>query len=292
MGDGGTLAWGLGFPWMAKNGLYPPNVPFVTHSPYVMEALLRIAEARPREAEACMRMFDGTWRFLESLRLTVAAEGAIAASYSPRVEPRLVVNASSYAAWAYGMHASFGSPSRRDRAEYMATALCRWVVSQQQDDGTWFYFADRQPGNFMDVFHTCFVIRNLRKAAQHVSALRDIVSAPAAAGWKALKEQAYDADAGLVHRYLHRDFMDPYAWDLYDQAEYLGLLVDFGEIDAAAALQRNVTGHFSRGDDWWCRLDCFGRRWGKNFLRWGIVPFWYQSARLRDAARAAHARAA
>lgn len=28
-------AWGLGFPWMSKNGLYGPDVPFVTHTPYV-----------------------------------------------------------------------------------------------------------------------------------------------------------------------------------------------------------------------------------------------------------------
>ncbi|MDC0889446.1 hypothetical protein OAS42_02260, partial [bacterium] len=35
-------AWGLGFPWMSKNGLYNSDIPFITHTPYAMEALCRL----------------------------------------------------------------------------------------------------------------------------------------------------------------------------------------------------------------------------------------------------------
>jgi len=70
--------------------------------------------------------------------------------------------------------------------------------------------------------------------------------------------------------------------DLYDQAEYLGLLVDYGLFDEASEFAERVEKKFRKGEHWYCRIDIFGRRWGKDFLRWGIVPFWYHQARLKE----------
>ncbi|MDH5694173.1 MAG: hypothetical protein OEZ47_13830, partial [Gammaproteobacteria bacterium] len=36
----GGGAWGLGFRWVDKRCTYEENIPFVTHTPYVMEALV------------------------------------------------------------------------------------------------------------------------------------------------------------------------------------------------------------------------------------------------------------
>ncbi len=74
---------------------------------------------------------------------------------------------------------------------------------------------------------------------------------------------------------------DPFKLDLYDQAEYLGLLVDFDLLDEAVEFSARVEMRFRKGEHWYCRIDIFGRRWGKDFLRWGIVPFWYHRARLK-----------
>lgn len=282
-GAADAWAWGLGFPWMSKNGYYPPEVPFVTHTPYVMEALLTLADAHACHDEATA-MFCGTWTFLERLHVLHDTGDELALSYAPIAEPRAVVNANAYAAFAYALHAMHGDLDHREAATAKAARLMRWVVGRQRADGTWTYYADDAPGNFIDTFHSGFVLKNLHKTGALLPELAEIAAPALARGRRALDELALDPHTGLCRRFLARSHRDPYRWDLYDQAEYLGVLVDAGALDAAEAFRKRAEDAFRRGDDWWCRIDVFGRRWGRNFLRWGIMPFHYHAARL-DAAR-------
>jgi hypothetical protein len=272
-------AWGLGFVWMSKNGLYGTNVPFITHTPYIMEALLEVARQDGAHAEECYEMFRGTWRFLESLKVMDETVDTLSLSYAPMNEIRPVVNANSYASFAFALHA-VNNENKHNVALDKALRIARWVVNQQRSDGSWTYFADDLPGNFIDGFHSCLVLRNLIKVAKIVPSASGIVETAIDKGWAFLRVRAFDKQNGMLRRFVIRDFLDPYAWDIYDQAEYLGLLIDFGEIEEAVRFRSNIKNHFSNGRDWWCRIDILGRRWGKNFLRWGIVPFWFHSARL------------
>ncbi len=276
------VAWGLGFPWMSKNGLYGSDVPFVTHTPYVMEALLVLADQAGLHDEA-MNLFHGTWNFLESLKVMHRSKGVLALSYAPVEEPRIVVNANSYAAFAYALHSVYGKSKVQDAASLKARRLAQWVVRQQQADDSWFYYADKEPGNFIDCFHSCFVIKNLLKVKRLLPDLADIIDQPIQKGWRYIKEEFFDRRAGLCRRFTARSHCDPFRWDLYDQAEFLGLLVDFGELEWAIDFARRVEKRFSKGNNWYCRIDILGRRWGKNFLRWGIMPFWYHQSRLEKA---------
>ena len=278
-GARGQWSWGLGFPWMSKNGLYGPDVPFVTHTPYVMEALLELADQSELYDEA-MSLFHGTWSFLESLKVMHRGTEDLALSYAPVEEPRIVVNANSYAAFAYALHSVHGKSEVGDEARLKAKRLVRWVVRRQQADGSWFYYADRDPGNFIDCFHSCFVIKNLLKVKRLLPDLADTVEQPIKIGWRYIKEEFFDRRAGLCRRFTVRSHRDPFRWDLYDQAEFLGLLVDFREFDRAIDFAGLVEKRFSKGSNWYCRIDIFGRRWGRNFLRWGIIPFWYHRSRL------------
>lgn len=273
-------AWGLGFPWMSKNGLYDREVPFVTHTPYVMEALLFIAGEKELKEDA-MAMFNGTWPFLESLHVKESGAGRLALSYAPVDEPRIVVNANAYASFAYALHARYGRAEVRDAARAKSIELANWVIGEQDERGAWFYYADKEPGNFIDCFHSCFVIKNLIKAGGLIGDIK--AEASIEKGFGFLKESFYDPKQGLCRRFLVRDIKDPYRCDLYDQAEFLGLLIDMGEIEEAGIFHDRVKGVFNSGDDWWCKIDLLGRRWGKNLLRWGIAPFWYNSARLGSA---------
>ena len=275
-------AWGLGFPWMSKNGLYGPDVPFVTHTPYVMEALFVLAN-KPALRDEAMAMFHGTWLFLESLRVMYQGDAGLALSYAPVDEPRIVVNANTYAALAYALHAVHGKSQIREQARVKAQQLVRWVASQQRPDGSWFYYADVSPGNFIDCFHSCFVVKNLLKIRRLLPDLVDLVDPAVERGWQYIQNNFYNYDKGLCRRFTVRSQRDPFRWDLYDQAEFLGLLVDFRELERASAFVRGVEKRFRKGDDWYCRIDILGRRWGKNFLRWGIVPFWYHRARMKRA---------
>lgn len=274
--------WGLPFAWYSKNGVYGANIPYVTNTPYIMEALLRFA-IQPSLYTESMELFHGTWAFLESLKVMHESENELALSYAPIDEPRMVVNANSYAAFAYALHAVHGKQEAREIARKKCEMIVRWVVHQQGKDGSWLYYADQDAGNFIDCFHSCFVVKNLLKVSKLLPDLSGVIQPVATLGWVYIRRELYDPASGLCRRFAVRAQRDPFRWDLYDQAEYLGLLVDFGLLEEAESFAARVENKFRKGEHWYCRIDVLNRRWGKDFLRWGIVPFWYHSARLRNA---------
>ncbi len=280
-----SVSWGLGFPWMSKNGLYGPETPFVTHTPYVMEALLHLGRIGGEEGERALSLFDRTLPFLDSLKVMQESGEVLALSYAPVEEPRIVVNANSYAAFALALHLkrkrekSGGSDDIAD-LEDRVCRLVRWVVSQQNEDGSWYYYADTDPGNFIDCFHSCFVLKNLGKVAREVPETTEISREALVKGSRFVREAFFDPAARLARRFTLRDIKDPFVWDLYDQAEYLGMLIDESDYESAVQLTRCVRDRFMSGGQFYCKIDIFGRRWGKNFYRWGIMPFLYQESRL------------
>lgn len=273
--------WGLPFPWYSKNGVYPNSIPYITNTPYVMEALLRVLQNC--EHQGARTLFNSTWGFLESLQVMYEDGDCIAVSYAPVDEPRIVINANSYSALAYAMHAIFGEEECRQAARLKVIQLVKWIIKEQSNDGSWLYYADSEPGNFIDCFHSCFLLKNLHKISGLIPEVAAVLQKSIEKGFIFVQQKLLDEQAGLCRRFVGMQLKDPFRWDLYDQAEYLGVLIDLGMIDNALQFRENAKKYFSCGDDWWCRIDIFGRRWGKNFMRWGIVPFAYQSARL-DAA--------
>lgn len=275
-------AWGLGFKWYSVNGVYPETMPYITNAPYVMEALVKIPSDSPAKARA-NKLFADSWYFLEALKVQYEDEDSMALSYAPIEEPNIVVNANSYAAFSYAMHWRHGPKERRKVARRRALKLARWVVKQQYDDGRWYYLANRGAHDMIDGFHSCFVVRNLRKAGKYLPDIVPITERAIENGWRYIKRELFDPKVGLSRRYAVISRPDPFRYDLYDQAEFLGLLVDFNELEAARALVENVHKRFVRKGDWYCRIDKLNRRWGRNFLRWGVVQFWVHEERLQRA---------
>lgn len=276
--DGG-FGWGLPFRWYSKHAVYSDRIPYITHTPYVMEALLKLARDTAH-ADRAMEMFLGTWAFMESLRVMSADGRRMALSYSSEEEGRIVNNSQSYAALAYALHASHGSPGHRDQAVQRCRNLTEWLLSEQREDGSWLYYADDRPGNFTDCFHSCFIIKNVSKVVELLPDLAGMVQESMERAVSFLDERFLDRKKLLCRRFVNQVRRDLYRWDIYDQAEYLGVLLDVGRIDEAMEFRKSVRGYFFDGKDWYCRIDYLGRRWGRNFLRWGIMPFHYQSARL------------
>ncbi len=273
------VGWGLPFRWYSKNGSYSARTAYVTNTPYVMEALLSMPWSDDYKSFAD-EMFQTTWDFLESLRILHSTDDQLALSYAPIDEPRCVNNANSYAALSYALHAIHGREGRKDLAASKAMKLVSWIGHQQNVDGSWHYYADNAPGNFIDCFHSCFVIKNLIKVRSLLSKTSLDIDYSIDHGWKFITDHFFDHKSGLCRRFVERDIKDPFRWDIYDQAEYLGLLIDFGLFDEAKRFSAHVEQKFRKGNNWYCRIDIIGRRWGKNFMRWGIVPFQYHKARL------------
>lgn len=277
-----SVSWGLGFPWMSKNGLYGPETPFVTHTPYMMEALLHVATF-PGCRERALAVFDKTMGFLDGLNVMFESEEELALSYAPVEEPRIVVNANAYAAWAYAMHLrralDRGDERAAQRIESRIRKIVRWVIARQHANGAWDYYADTATGNFIDCFHTCFIVKNLHKASSVLENLEGVDRA-IEAGVGFLAGAFHDRAKGLARRFVVRDIKDPYVWDLYDQAELLGVYLDVGRVSEATALAERATDVFFRKGHWYSRIDVLGRPWGRGFLRWGIMPFLYERQRL------------
>jgi len=270
-------SWGLGFPWMSKNGLYDEDMPFVTHTPYALEALIRIyRECENRDVkERALAYFSASRQFLDGLKCMYEDENAMALSYAPIDEPRIVVNANSYACFSYALHAAY-SDSYKEEANLRCEKLLNWVLAQQEENGSWYYYADKEAGNFIDGFHSCFVLKNLLKTLDLRPELISRIEPAVARGMAYLRREFVDSKSGLLRRFTCRDIKDPFVWDLYDQAEYVGLLVQLGELDEAGLFLSLIQKHFYRNGHWYCRKDFFGRRWGKDFLRWGIMPLFHQ----------------
>ena len=277
--------WGLPFVWYSKNGRYDSNTPYVTNTPYVMEALLELAKDYSVREDA-MIMFNSTWGFLESLKVIIDTDDVLALSYAPVDEPRIVVNANSYAAFSYALHAMKGRKKVESIAHEKVLRLTRYVVCQQNADGSWPYYADQEAGNFIDGFHSCFVVKNLLKVGGLLPDCKQLVNCAVDKGWLFIQNNLFDSAKGLCRRFVKRSHRDLFKWDLYDQAEYLGLLVDFGLLEEASCFSERVERLFRKDIHWYCRIDVFGRRWGRDFLRWGIAPFQYHQARLRQALEA------
>jgi len=281
-------SWGLGFPWMSKNGLYDENMPFITHTPYALEALIRIYLecSNQKIKQKALGHFNGSRTFLTSLKVMYEDERSLALSYAPIDEPRIVVNANSYAGFAYALQSHFG-----DKENQMSLQRCekltQWVLDQQQENGSWFYYADNYPGNFIDGFHTCFVLKNLIKVSKLVPGLAKKISPVIDKGMRYLNQSFIDKKTGLLHRFALRDIKDPFVWDLYDQAEYLGLLILKGDRYKAEEFLSKIYRCFHKNGNWYCRKDFFGRLWGKNFLRWGVMPLFHQEHELNQLKREA-----
>lgn len=272
-------SWGLGFSWMSKNGLYGPEVSFITHTPYVMEALVQLRKV-PSCHDNATQLFQGTWDFLETLKPMYEDVKALALSYAPISEPRIVVNANSYAAYSYALHATYGHSSVKERAlERVEKILC-WILRQQQSNNLWSYYADDSPGNFIDCFHSCFILKNLYKINKQFPTTFSYLLPILETSLVSLQQHFFDGHSGLCRRYYKRDFLDGFKWDLYDQAEYLGILIDFSQYNQAVELVSEIEKRFMNGNDLYCKIDITGRRWGKNFLRWGISSYLYHKSRL------------
>ncbi len=272
--------WGLGFPWMSKNGLYPESLPFITHTPYVMEALLELSKYSVVSEES-MNMFDNTRGFLEDLLVMYEANDQLALSYAPVDEPRMVINANTYAALAYALHAVHGQAEYKEIAKAKVQLLLNWIVLQQQVDGSWYYYADNDSGNFIDCFHSCFIIKNLLKVKKLLNLNDSTLDNTINKGWLFIRQNFYDENNGLCKRFVERDIKDPFVWDLYDQAEYLGLLIDFGLKNEAQEFYEYTKVKFSSHNKLFSRIDLFNRKWGKSFKRWGIVPFMYYENQMK-----------
>lgn len=207
--------WGYPFDWVTRTGVMAAGTPLITTTPYVYEAF------------AAVQRIDGQARWLEILHSIAdhAAEDipdrelaadAATAGYNPFDAAGGVINASAYRAFLLTSAAiQFG----RDDYRRIAERNLNFVLRAQQPDGSWFYASD-EVRDFVDHFHTCFVLKALAKieALTGHEGCRKAIQA----GTAYYVRHLFDGN-GLPKPFSRAPRLTVYRQELYDYAECINL---------------------------------------------------------------------
>src|SRR5262249_38173408 len=149
--------WGYPFDWVTRNGVLKEETPLITTTPYVYEAFLQVFKLDPRDE----------WKLiLESIARHASvdikdfktSEKASSCSYTP-YDRGGVINAAAYRAFLLTSASLLFS---NDNYWKIAERNLNFVLENQNHDGSWFYAVDGVR-DFVDHYHTCFVMKALAK---------------------------------------------------------------------------------------------------------------------------------
>ena len=211
------LGWGYPFDWVTIDGTIPKQTPLITTLPYVYEAFAAVQDIEPDD-RWLQTMRSIAEHALHDYRDYDAGRGSATCTYSPLPWDRgRVVNANAYRAFLLTKAAhDFGN----DKYQQAAEPNLQFVLNSQAPDGSWPYAVDGRR-DFIDHYHTCFVLKGLVKIDQITG--RGDYRAAIERGLGYYAEHLFDAEE------LPRPFAKPprlivYRKELYDYAECINLL--------------------------------------------------------------------
>jgi hypothetical protein len=289
--------WGYPYDWVTRNGVIKEHTPLITTTPYCYEAFLQVAELLDQRSEIRDQRSEGgienpvselstlndqkePKQILESIARHAAndikdfrtSETASSCSYTP-YDGGGVINAAAYRAFLLTSASQiFSNGSYFNAAE----RNLKFVLGNQNPDGSWFYAVDGVR-DFVDHYHTCFVMKALTKIhtltghAATLEALRKGVSY--------YLNNLFDQD-GLPKPFSKAPRLTVYKRELYDCAECINLCLLLR--DRFPVLNKTldkVVGHILEA--WVKRDGSFRSR--KLHMGWDNVPMhrWGQAQMFR-----------
>jgi len=264
-------SWGYPFNWVTRGGVIKKDTPLITTTPYVYEAFLQAFKVSQRdEWRGLLASIARHARFeikdFETSRL------ASSCSYSP-FDGGGVVNAAAYRAFLLFSASQFFS---NDDYRKTAERNLNFVLEAQNPDGSWYYAVDGVR-DFVDHFHTCFVMKALGKiyALNGDERCHDAL----ARGTEYYVENLFDEE-GLPKPFSKAPRLTVYKRELYDCAECinLGLILRKGFPDLEKTVMRVINDVLVR----WVKADGSFRSRRLHF-GWDNVPMhrWGQSQMFR-----------
>ncbi|MDP4129490.1 MAG: hypothetical protein Q8939_04960 [Bacteroidota bacterium] len=268
--------WGINMPWVSKIATYEEEVPHVTHTPYALEAFLKYQElTKTTEYD---KIIDSILQFLDNdLNKLIDSGDTLALSYSPKTEVRVVVNANSYAMSCYA--SLYGrNPDLNAHIEDKIKKLYHFLVTTQHENGSWYYFADDGPGNLIDCFHSCIVLKNIYKVNR-------IIPLPGSGqviekGYAYLKQYFWNDTKKLFKRFSITDRLSLIKFDLYDNAEMLNLAVLLKDDALVDTLSASIEKNFVVDTDVYSHIIFPNLKINKNTLRWATYPYLYALSKI------------
>lgn len=207
-------AWGYPFDWTTRYDVWPAGLPMITTIPYAYEAFEAGYESLG--TPEYLGVLEGTARFAaEQIPVTEIEPDVHAGAYTP-TDRRRVVNANAYRGF---LLITAGRRFEREEWELAGRRNIRYVLGSQRQDGSWPYSTDGTD-DFVDNFHTCFVLKNLAK----VWLLRgdEEVRSAIVRGYGFYRARLLDR-SGLPIPFADRPRLTLHRRDLYDYAEGINL---------------------------------------------------------------------
>ena len=210
--------WGYPFNWETVRGTIWQGTPLITTVPYVYEAFKQVYEVDG----------DNNWREImrsiaQHALLTYkdieTSPTASTCSYTPDPKDSIkVVNANAYRAF---LLTSAAVDFSEEKYRVVAERNLNFVLEAQNEDGSWYYSTDGAR-NFVDHFHTCFVMKALAK----IEALTGHPGCTAALqrGVDYYVKNLFDEE-GVPKPFSRRPRLTIYRRELYDYAECINLSV-------------------------------------------------------------------
>jgi len=222
-------SWGYPYDWVTRNGTIKEQTPLITTTPYCYEAFLQVAQLlqkgtdqgstlntqRPTPNDYIAICKSIARHAAHDIKDFKTSETASSCSYTPYDEGG-VINAATYRAFLLTSASQLFS---NDEYWHIAERNLNFVLESQNADGSWFYAVDGVR-DFVDHYHTCFVMKALAKIhdltghASTLEALREGVSY--------YLNNLFDTD-GLPKPFAKAPRLTVYKRELYDCAECINL---------------------------------------------------------------------
>lgn len=267
--------WGYPFDWVTRNGLLHRDTPFITTLPYAFEAFLQVHRLAPRDEWQAVLESIARHAFSD-IRDFPMSPTAASCGYGPYDAKGGVINAAAYRSFLLTSASEvLGVAAYRETAD----RNLQFVLEAQNADGSWYYAVDGVR-DFVDHFHTCFVMKALAKI--HTLTAHPGILAALQRGAEYYVKNLFDAD-GLPKPFSKAPRMTVYKRELYDCAECINLCLLLR--DRIPQLQTNLQTVVAEILNRWIKPDgSFRSR--RLHLGWDNVPMhrWAQAQMFRSLA--------
>src|SRR6266550_4091332 len=171
----GEYCWGYPYDWVTRNGTIKEQTPLITSTPYCYEAFLQVyqileSEDGGRRTEDTHKRSEDLLEQYKQIIKSIArhafrdikdfpvSKNASSCSYTP-FDGGGVINAAAYRAF---MLTSASQAFSSEDYWLSAERNLNFVLDNQNPDGSWYYAVDGVR-DFVDHYHTCFVMKALAK---------------------------------------------------------------------------------------------------------------------------------
>jgi hypothetical protein len=206
--------WGYPYDWVTRNGVIRSQTPLITSTPYAYEAFLHVHELDGGEEWKGIMASIARHAFRDIKDFSIS-ENASTCSYTP-FDKGGVINAAAYRAF---LLTSASQVFSNDDYWLTAERNLNFVLDNQNPDGSWFYAVDGVR-DFVDHYHTCFVMKALAKI--HSLTGHEACLEALSRGVKYYLENLF-AEDGLPKPFSKPPRLTVYKRELYDCAECINL---------------------------------------------------------------------